>query len=466
MSSKHAAPTQSAASPFPQPEITTTLPAGKRGPVGLAPRTDYSRPNTGIPQTPDAGGSEQKSMTPRGAEMLPKLAASEDSMGQAVRPTISEMVKQALVGAVKAVDVTREAHRQQQSIEPTQTKTASAAPVVRAVDDLDKAEKLASALDYVADLVKQGASLGGPYSLHESKVEPGKGPGHLEVLTPQGGENAFKPNSQGHGHTAQVGHGGALQKSTPAGPATQLENDKDHAPGGPGHQPLAMVNQKHAASEKECKKCGKEKCSCAPGEKMASVAGIRAAWAKTAGAKTEERETEGMREAEKGLAKAEAAHKSEPGNSDAKVAAFFGLASAVLPQVKIAEDAINPARISAGAAVGPDTREAGQAGGVQPKGSGPGMVASAKGAIDFTKGQAKSEPKGDSGRYWTEPALSGATDRTLAMAFKHTGEAGTKFASAGGDAGVKTAAARALLQKLASAADAKKAAEAVTNPGA
>lgn len=467
MEPKHAAGTASAASPFPQPEINTTLAPGKRGPVGLAPRTDYSRVNTGAPPTPDAGGSAQKSIAPPGAEMLPKFAASEDSMGQmAVRPTINEMVKSAMAGSLKAVEVTREAARQQQNIDPM-AKTASAAPPpASSATDADRVEKLASALDYVASLVKQGAHLGGPYSLHENKVEPGKGPGHLEVLTPQGGENAFKPNNQGHGHTAQVGPGGATQKSTSSGPATQMSNDADHAPGGSGGQPLAMVNQKHASSEEKCKDCGKEKekCSCS---KTASVAGIRAAWAKTAGVKTsssaETKETAGMEEAKAGLAKAEAAHKSEPEN---KVAAFLGLADAMRAQVKVAEDAINPAHISAGAAVPPDTRESGQSGGVHPKGAGPGMVASNKGAIDYKKSQAKAEPKHDSNAYWKEPALSGATDKTLGMAFKHTGEAGTKFANAGGDPGVKTAAARALLQKLAEAADAKKTAEQPAATGA
>jgi hypothetical protein len=449
MKSKHAAGPASAASPFPQPEISTTLPAGKRGPVGLAPRTDYSRVNTGTPPVPDAGGSEQKSMAPRGVETLPKTA-SEDSMGQmAVRPTINEMVKNAMAGSLRAVEVTREASRQQSNIEP-QTKTASASPSepVSHATDLEKAEKLASALDYVASLVKQG------FSLHENKVEPGKGPGHLEVLESPGGTNPFKPNSQGHGNTAQVGKGGAMGKATPAGPSTQMENDHVRAPGGPGRQPLAMVNQKHAA--KECPKCGKEKCACDDGK----VASIRAAWAKTAGVKTssdpEKKETEGMREAEKGLAKAERAHASEPESK--KVASFLGLADAMRSQVKVAEDAINPAHISAGAAVPPDTREAGQPGGVQPKGSGPSMIASAASATNYTKRQAKAEPKTDSNVYWKEPALSSSTDKTLNMAFKHTGEAGAKIASAG-DPGVKTAAGRALLTKLAEAADAKKKAE-------
>lgn len=383
-------------------------------------------------------------------------------MGHATRPTINDMVKQAMAGAVKAVDIGREATRQAENLGE---KTASAvAPVTTASTDVDHAEKLASALDYVASLVKQGASLGGPYSLHESKVEPGKGPGHLEVLTPQGGENPFKPNSQGHGSTAQVAPGGATEKTTKSGPATQMANNMGDAPGIHTHgQPTAMVNQKHGSAEEKCKDCGKEKekCSCAKTAGV-NIAAIRGAWAKTAGSKVaadaEKTETEGMEAAKKGLEKAEKAHEAEPENKK-EAAGFLGLADTLRSTTKVAEDAINPAKISAGAATPPDTREAGQAGGIQPKGSGPGMVASATSAINYNKGQAKSEPKKDSGTYWREPALSSSTDKTLGMAFKHTGEAGTKFASARGDENVKTAAARALLTKLAAAADEKKNAE-------
>jgi hypothetical protein len=468
MASKQAA-AASAASPFPQVEIGTSLAPGKRGPVGLAPRTDYSRPNTVPAPSPDAGASEQKSMAPRGAEMLPKLAASEGFMGQAqvaVRPTINEMVKQAMAGAVKAVDISREATRQAANLGE---KTASAAPPPAAstVSDVEHAEKLASALDYVASLVKQGASLGGPYSLREAKAEVGHGPGALHVLESQvPGKDPIKPNEQGHGHSAQVSKSPALDKSTPAGPATQMETNMGHAEGMHVHgQPTAMVNQKHGSAEK-CPKCDKEmsKCSCAKTAGVVNIAAIRGAWAKTAGAKTasdehEKKETEGLNEAKHGIHKAESAHKSEPENKEAAATAFLGLADAMRGAVKTAEDAINPAHISAGAAVPPDTREAGQPGGVQAKGSGPGMVSSNTGAIHYNKGQAKAEPKTDSNVYWKEPALSSSTDKTLGMAFKHTGEAGTKFASAEGDPGVKTAAARALLTKLAAAADEKKAAE-------
>jgi hypothetical protein len=51
--------------------------------------------------------------------------------------------------------------------------------------------------------------------------------------------------------------------------------------------------------------------------------------------------------------------------------------------------------------------------------------------------------------------MSGATDTTLAQAFTHTGEAGTKFASAAREVSMKTAAARAVLKQLAEKTGAK-----------
>lgn len=446
---------QTAVAPVPQVEIKTSLAPGKRGPIGMGPRNDFSKVNTGTTPAVDTRGGAGD-LAPDSAGMLQKRA-SEGSMGSmAARPTLHEMVKKAMAGAVKSVDIGREASRQATSM-GEKTASASAQEASTSGRKLD-VEKLAGALDFVAsELRKEGASLGGAYHLTEHKGGVGTGPGALKVTeSAVPGKDPITPNSQGHGHTAQVGPGGALQKSTPAGPQTQMENDKDHAPGGAGHQPLAMVNQKTGSAEKKCEKCGKEKCSCGD-SKMASA--IRERFAKVAGIKTgsaESQETAGMAEAKKGLEKAEAAHKSEPENKK-EASGFLGLATAMFPTVKVAEDAINPAKISAGAAVPPDTREAGQAGGIQAKGSGPGMVSSNKGAIDYKKGTAKAEAKNDSNKYWTEPALSGGTDKTLAMSFKHTGEAGTKFASAEGQ--TKTAAARALLSKLAEAAEEKKNAE-------
>jgi hypothetical protein len=113
---------------------------------------------------------------------------------------------------------------------------------------------------------------------------------------------------------------------------------------------------------------------------------------------------------------------------------------------KTAEDAINPAKISAGPAGAPPGDEPTPA---QPQETErqSKMVASNQAAVDYTKGQAKSVPKDRLREVLKEPALSAATDSTLRQAFANTSKAGVKISSA--DSQVKVAAARALLTKLA-----------------
>jgi hypothetical protein len=131
---------------------------------------------------------------------------------------------------------------------------------------------------------------------------------------------------------------------------------------------------------------------------------------------------------------------------------------------KTAEDAINPAHISAGAAVAPDTSAAGESGGAPVGGAPQGqtsLVGSNESAMNYQKGTAHSPSKTELKSYFNEPALSGETDKTLANAFENTGKAGTKFASVG--TGTKVAAARAVLEKLAEETNKKK--ESAANGG-
>lgn len=418
----------SAASPLPQVEITPTPAAGKTGPVGMAPRTNYSRVNTGIPPVPDAGGGAQKTIAPRGAEMLPKTAGSEVSMNgiqSAVRPTLSEMIKSAQAGALSRASVHVEAERQEAGIAGDGVKTAAAAPPAEVASmDID-VEKLAAALDFLAEGFEK-----------EANIKPGEGPNALQVHeSAVGGKQPFKPGNQGHGHAGQVAKSPAEQSAGSPGPATQMANNMGSPSHIHEHQATSMVNQKGsktAAAE------------AAPVDAIRKLAAARKVAA--GGAEAEKKEGEGMEEAEKGLAKAEKAHASEK-EKDAGMAL---LAAAFGATTKTAEDAINPAHISAGAAVPPDTRAGGESGGVAPKGS-TGLIASNEAARDYKRGAAKSDPKSDLKAYVNEPALSGATDKTLSMAFNHTGEAGTKFASAQAP-NPKTVAAKTLFAKIAAAA--------------
>lgn len=71
------------------------------------------------------------------------------------------------------------------------------------------------------------------------------------------------------------------------------------------------------------------------------------------------------------------------------------------------------------------------------------MVGSNQAAIDYTKGQAKAVPKARMGEVIGEPAQKKSTDPVLQQNLDAAGKAGVKISSA------KTAAARALLQKIA-----------------
>jgi hypothetical protein len=123
-------------------------------------------------------------------------------------------------------------------------------------------------------------------------------------------------------------------------------------------------------------------------------------------------------------------------------------------RVKHAEDAINPAHISAGAAVPPQTSQAGQAGGAPvggpPKGP-TGLVGSNDAARNYQKGTAIAPRKEEMGKYFKEPMMSMEHDSVLRDAFKHTGQAGTKFAEAAVSPEARAVAAAAVVKEAAAA---------------
>lgn len=430
----------SAASPVPTPDVAPTFAPGKKGPAGLAPRTNYSRVNTGDIPAPDAGAAAQKALPPRGAEMLPKLAGGERLMAtkMAGTPTLQNLVKTAMVNASHRVRVSEEARVQAEKmgektassgvkdvIEPT-SKTAAAQQV----------EKLASALDFIADEFDKEASLGGAYHLSGSTAAAAPPPGVSAATA-----STPLPDKKGEGvHTVPMHPG--TQKGLPAEQgATQMQNTLDHAPGG-----KEKMVQKNAGAD------------------VASIVKAKLAQQKTAGDDAEKKETEGLEAAKKGVEKAEEAHKSEPENKDDDDKKASALVDYMLSKTKKAEDAINPAQISAGAAVPPEASASGQPGG-QPAGGAPqgptGLIGSNESATNYTRGQAYGNRKEDLKKYFDEPAMSAAHDSVLQDAFQHTGAAGPKIASAQPDApspvagSVKTAAARALLTSLAKSAEAE-----------
>lgn len=351
------------------------------------------------------------------------------------RPMLQDLVKAAMVESAGRVSVTEEARRQEKTgaeekcakCGKEKEKCACGGKMASALVESEAVEKLASAVDFVAELLKQAANLAGPFSLSE----------HLQT-NPPGVSHATAsqtlPDHKGEGKNHVPMHP-PMQKDLPAERGkTQMEDNMDEDHHLHAHQ---MQNNN-------------------VGKKTASIAEM--VRAKLAADEVEKKETEGLETAKKGLEEAEKAHKSEPENK--KEGGAPSLADYMGERVKAAEDAINPAKISAGAAVAPETMEAGQAPKEQPAGGAPNgprkYVASIEAAIKATKGETHGHRRAELKKYFSEPALTKSTDRTLQVAFDNTGKAGPKIASAAPAASVKTAAARVLLSKLAEDIDEKK----------
>jgi hypothetical protein len=334
---------------------------------------------------------------------VPQIKVSEVHMGsQVARPTVQDMIKAAMEGVVGRAEIEAEADRQAENLGE---KTASAQTAPSSEVSYDEILKLANAVEFIVEEFSTAA-------------KPGEGPGALTVMESPGG--ASLPDKKGQSASHSVPMSTPLQ-SAGKGPATQMQNDMDHRPGGSQTQQTSMKGSKHASAIRE---------------EVAKLAGEDK--------DLEKKETEGLNQVEKGLEKAEKAHEQE---KKASLADRIRDAAGV----KVAEDRINPAKISAGAAVAPDTRESGQSGGSSPNGA--SMVSSNESVTNLTRRQTKAEPKADMKAYVQEPALSSSTDSVLQAAFAHTSEAGAKVASAMPGA-VKTAAAKALLNSIAEAAKA------------
>ncbi len=384
--------TQASMAPVPALSVGNKPAPGQTGPKGLAPRTNYSRVNTGTTPPADLGASVQKSLSPNLQSFLPHKVAHTEVHMSAVTPTmtIHEMVKAAAAGVADRFAVTQEAVRQ------------SAAPVTKVASVTDDSiptayvEKLAEAMEYV---VKEAA--------------PGEGPNALTVTDSHvGGKNPFTPGSQGQATPAHIipkTPGLHAPAEVSKGPANALEDN---------------ASMKHPAQPTKLS-------SVTVGDLRKSAA-AKAASAPVAASPKEE----------------PAAKTAAPvAGVDARLVDYF------LSTVKLAEDSINPAKISAGSAVAPETSASGQPGGAPAGGAPKGntsLISSNDAAINFTKRDAKSGTGAAMGKLLTEPALSAAHDKTLGMAFANTPKAGVKIAS---DI-TRTAAARVILEKMAADADA------------
>lgn len=335
-------------------------------------------------------------------------------MNMTSRPLIQDLVKEALSKDARAAAIAAEGARQVGLSEGTAKEASAPAALDEETVSTEFAIKLANAVEYALPEIVKAAS--------NSAVPPDGVSASQQSQT-----QVFTPSGQGKGHAQPPQHPGT-QKAV-AGAATQMENTAHHHV--PGTQTTALSG----------------------GEgKTAGVTGItRARLAKLAGVKAAEfppKKDDGEKKDDKGDdKKAPPFAKKDDDKKEASAPAT--LVDYFLASTKVAEDAINPAKISAGAAVPPETSASEEPGGQPAAGAPQGprsLVHSNEAAKDYKKGTAYAPRKAELKQYFNEPALTSATDNTLQKAFAHTGEAGVKISSAGQ---VKTAAARALLKKMA-----------------
>ena len=137
----------------------------------------------------------------------------------AARPLrLQDMLKTAMAESSRRVSVGLEAERQL-GTPVEEEKTAS---VPAGVVNSEYALKLASAIEFIAaDFDKQAEGVG-------------TGPNHLEVT--ESNRTETFPAHQGEGHHTVPMHTGLQAASQSGGAKTQVPNDADRAPGGPGHQ--------------------------------------------------------------------------------------------------------------------------------------------------------------------------------------------------------------------------------------
>lgn len=334
-------------------------------------------------------------------------------MTMAQRPTLHEMVKAAMEGTIEKVDITGEAARQfagHRGHEPV-TKTASASPEHYSTEHI---MKMASALEYLSEKVADDGNV----------QQPGKGPGALKV-----------EEATSEGTLLEPGQGGqAIAKDRPSeNPPMQTEqaqigkantgmdtnDDMSH-----GEQPVSPIKNQNA--------------TIAPAHPLPNP---------TNSTKEGSADLLSMNLQRLGLVKS-AAKKApvpapkKPGKAVSK------------PLMKKAEDELNPAQIQAGKDNPPDASASGVDVPKQPsdvRSQVNSMLSSNQAAIDYTKGEAKADPKSDVDQVLEQPALTRSGDSVLHKVLDNTSQAGVKISASkapfGGDT-TKVAAARALLSNL------------------
>jgi hypothetical protein len=409
------------------------------------------------------------------------------------RPSLQAMVKAAMSGSSNALQVNIEASRQS-TMQTGSTKTASAKVAGSKSVETAMVHKLASAIEHIADLIVKEAE------------GPGEGPGALTVMESNVGGGPILEGGDSGQATAgnqppktpalqadkvQEGNAGTGletndEMSHPEQPVEPIKNAsgleasnrerllkvaKEQNPEGHHLRRALLGNATSAAIEAEkghkLKSFGKAlrhevkenlKGTAIGGAGGAALgAGIGALAKGKTGLKGGAFTGLGIGANVGGIAGA------IKGRHDAEASRIHGEHSkhkkASVPVAlirKLAEDAINPASIDAPKGQDPMSPPEGASASGEGVPSEPSdvssqkaMIASNEAAINYTKGQAKADPKKDVNQVLNEPALSAAHDRVLNEAFVNTGAAGVKISSAKTAPSVtKVAAQRVVLNNL------------------
>jgi len=474
-----------AAESIPAPSISNKPPPGQTGPRGMQSRQTYSRVNTGTPQTPEAGASAQKNTAPGGLDFLPKL--SEARMNTTPRPTIQDMVKAAMAGAISRVDITNEAIHQYGG----EVKTASAEYEGQSLPT-DLINKLADALGYVADQIEKGAAIefsGGS----TAGVGAGEGPGHLHVMQAEvissknpsqpgqtgGRDQAGAPMESGATKTAPTNAMGTNESMRhPEQPADPMNGKTAGALAAANLDRLSKVGfsvtdagHKFDAAQAKAVQTKHEDTRAAREsyDKESPVLGSMLGHpARNLGDRLNARHHAYVAREHAGGSNAynplgglltktdrekKAAYQAKHAGNIVDQVAHLAPANAqyireVFGQVKAAEDALNPAKIQAGRTGGPvaSGTASGEAVPSQPSdvSAQERLIESNMAAINYTKREAKRDPHEDARRVFNSPVMK---DPVLDQVWANSGKAGVKTSSRNDV--VKIAAARALLSKLA-----------------
>jgi hypothetical protein len=444
---------QAALAPVPQQAIENKPAPGQTGPKGMAPRTTYSRVNTGSPPAMDAGGAGQKSGPNRGMEFLPAKIAEQRGFMTTMkdRPQLQELVKAAMVSTNQRLQVQVEAAQQSR----TKTASASVDHSLTGHVSTEVCTKLANALGFIEQQMLKEA---------DYDLGPGKGPGSLEVMQATSSETNIDAGESGQATGKnQPPQTPALQpeqvQQGNAGTGLQT-NDDTMLPGYPAEGPIKNASADISALVlRNLQRMSKVASFASSAKEVLTGSKAREAIGKFRGARknlavaTKERAPGAITNAIKGdvsthgkaalkeTAKTVGAYGAGAAAVGAGAAAVkgkkkesSGLAATIR---KTAEDAINPAQISGSGNVNPAEPPPGAAGAGEQVPSEPGDVTSQKrlissneAAINYTKGEAKADPKRDVAQVLSEPPLSSSTDKVLERVFDNTGKAGVKISSA------------------------------------